>query len=97
MRDDAQRSTVPRPLYNPNPGPRKRVLDARLTRAAAITARRLRPVAADWRADEFGTIVYAAALVDLKRTLQHEAFAALQRHYHMHRDAFHARLRPRAH
>ena len=99
MRNDAQPS-VPAPL-SPDlrlAGSTSRPLaptastEARLASAAAATARRLGPVATDWPADEFGAIVYASALVDLKSALPADAFAECERHYRAHRKALLAQL-----
>lgn len=99
MRDDALRPTDDaRTTYDADAtAVSRRGLDTRLTRTAAATAQRLRPAADDWSANEFGEIVFAAALVELKRTLLPDAYTELQGHYHTHREAFHAQLQPRAH
>jgi hypothetical protein len=95
MRDDLRDDTRDDTTHRRQPRAPER-LDPRLTSAADETARCLRPVAADWSADDFGALVYAEALVRLKHTLPRAAYEGLERHYRAHRAAFLARLQPPA-
>lgn len=87
------------------PNPRPRVTNAqtpdernalRLVGEATKAARRLRPVCRDWPEEQFGSLVYASALAQLRSELPPGDVANLRREYQAHREAYLARLGERA-
>ena len=65
----------------------------RLVATAIEVARRLRPVCADWPEEQFGALVYDAALVHLGGELATDGAERLRREFEAHRDMYLARLR----
>lgn len=65
----------------------------RLVATATEVAGRLRRVCADWPEEQFGALVYEAALVRLGGELSRRGAAALRREFQAHRDMYLARLR----
>lgn len=68
----------------------------RLVATATDVARRLRRVRADWPEEQFGALVYEAALVRLGGELAPDGAARLRREFQAHRELYLARLRETA-
>lgn len=68
----------------------------RLIGAATEAAHRLRPVCRDRPEEQFGDLVYGAALVRLRGELPAHDVERLRREYRVHRKAYLARLGERA-
>jgi hypothetical protein len=64
----------------------------RLLATATEVARRLRSVCADWPPEQFGGLVYEAALARLGGELSPEGVARLRREYESRRDMYLTRL-----